>query len=314
MDDQLQVWLAGRLVKQSDWVKAGDRLGSVVASTNDGREKYATYRRDATGLDYAWNRMYSSTYGRFLQADPYRASASMTNPQSWNRYAYVENDPVNRLDPSGLYVVWPAVLWTPEGPPTVKCCIFGFYMTGTECEWVQSRAVFYASQGNSIKLPGSSSEVLVKNLSKSGENQGMIENTLRWLDAALAEDTDCAGWLEGARDYIGDLLGASLIAHGHVVNRSSIAAFTGTGNTDVPPGYAAMVVNDEGAFFRSGFSVANGSISGGTELARVFILLHELAHGVTAKDFENDYNSRPAGNRNDARVLSNCKKTLDRVR
>jgi RHS repeat-associated protein len=79
----------------------------VAATTNDGREKYATYRRDATGLDYAWNRMYAATYGRFLQADPYRASASITNPQSWNRYAYVENDPVNYHDPSGLLMQIP---------------------------------------------------------------------------------------------------------------------------------------------------------------------------------------------------------------
>jgi len=43
-----------------------------------------------------------STYGRFLTPDPYRASAAPENPQSWNRYAYVQSDPVNRYDPSGL--------------------------------------------------------------------------------------------------------------------------------------------------------------------------------------------------------------------
>jgi RHS repeat-associated protein len=126
VDNSLRVWFAGRLVKAgaSYEQRYTDRLGSVVtpsgmaasyypygeevaASTNDGREKYATYRRDATGLDYAWNRMYSSTYGRFLSADPYRASASMTNPQSWNRYAYVGNDPVNYHDPGGLFAINP---------------------------------------------------------------------------------------------------------------------------------------------------------------------------------------------------------------
>jgi RHS repeat-associated protein len=120
VDNSQRVWFAGRLVKKGGATITTDRLGSVAteygsavleyypygeevaATTNDGREKFATYRRDATGLDYAWNRMYSATYGRFLSADPYRASASMTNPQSWNRYAYVENDPVNYNDPEGL--------------------------------------------------------------------------------------------------------------------------------------------------------------------------------------------------------------------
>jgi hypothetical protein len=48
------------------------------------------------------NRWYSSQFGRFTTPDPYQASAAPANPQSWNRYAYVENDPVNRHDPLGL--------------------------------------------------------------------------------------------------------------------------------------------------------------------------------------------------------------------
>ena len=56
-----------------------------------------------TGLDYAWNRYYSSTWGRFTSADPYVMSGGLGNPQGWNRYSYVENDPVNFLDSSGLF-------------------------------------------------------------------------------------------------------------------------------------------------------------------------------------------------------------------
>jgi RHS repeat-associated protein len=93
----------------------GDRLGSyekaypygelVVGSATSG-EKFATYWRDAgTGLDYAVNRYYSSQMGRFLTADPYQASGGPANPGSWNRYAYVEGDPVNLADPRGLEAV-----------------------------------------------------------------------------------------------------------------------------------------------------------------------------------------------------------------
>ncbi len=65
---------------------------------------YATYETDGTGLDYAWNRYYHSTYGRFTSADPYVSPRAMTNPQGWNRYPYVEGDPVNFVDPQGLFV------------------------------------------------------------------------------------------------------------------------------------------------------------------------------------------------------------------
>jgi RHS repeat-associated protein len=70
-------------------------------TTND-REKFATYTRDSyTGLDYADQRFYASTYGRFNTPDPYRGSSSTQYPLSWNRYSYALGDPVDWNDPSG---------------------------------------------------------------------------------------------------------------------------------------------------------------------------------------------------------------------
>ncbi len=65
--------------------------------------QFATYTRDgATGLDYARNRYYTRTWGRFLSPDPCVASGGPADPGSWNRYAYVQGDPVNFNDPGGL--------------------------------------------------------------------------------------------------------------------------------------------------------------------------------------------------------------------
>jgi RHS repeat-associated protein len=66
--------------------------------------KYTGYERDqATGLDYANARMYTSNTGRFTSPDPAGLkAASRKKPQSLNRYTYVANDPVNHYDPSGL--------------------------------------------------------------------------------------------------------------------------------------------------------------------------------------------------------------------
>jgi RHS repeat-associated protein len=93
-----------------------DRLGTVRADTQgegfayypygeertatpDGRNKFATYFRDTVGQDYADQRYYGSATGRFWSPD--RGRATRGNPTSWNRYAYVNGDPVNRFDPRG---------------------------------------------------------------------------------------------------------------------------------------------------------------------------------------------------------------------
>lgn len=119
----VRVWFGGKLIgKWVGWTGAAvvtDRLGSVVwdggtvldywpygeekpTTTGQEKEKFATYYRDATGLDYADQRYYSHAAGRFLTADPYQAVSATTNPSEWNRYLYVIGDPVNFNDPSGL--------------------------------------------------------------------------------------------------------------------------------------------------------------------------------------------------------------------
>jgi RHS repeat-associated protein len=47
-------------------------------------------------------RQMSGIQGRWLSPDPYAGSMDIGNPQSFNRYAYVMNDPINLLDPFGL--------------------------------------------------------------------------------------------------------------------------------------------------------------------------------------------------------------------
>jgi len=53
-----------------------------------------------TGLDHTPFRKYDSFAGRWTTPDPLRGG--LTDPQSFNRYAYTKNDPVNSVDPNGL--------------------------------------------------------------------------------------------------------------------------------------------------------------------------------------------------------------------
>ncbi|MFN7542173.1 MAG: RHS repeat-associated core domain-containing protein, partial [Acidobacteriota bacterium] len=64
---------------------------SRSSSPGDDRENFATYSRDSlSGLDYADQRYYAPSLGRFLTPDPYLASSggiqNPSRPSSWNKY------------------------------------------------------------------------------------------------------------------------------------------------------------------------------------------------------------------------------------
>jgi RHS repeat-associated protein len=84
--------------------------GNTNRNNNDAFQPraFTTYTRDSIAADDAMFRRYNRWWSRFDQPDPYDGSYSLVNPQSFNRYAYTQNDPVNFIDPSGL---------DPQDPP-----------------------------------------------------------------------------------------------------------------------------------------------------------------------------------------------------
>jgi len=55
-----------------------------------------------SSLDWFNARYQSGAQGRFQSVDPANAGADPSNPQSWNGYAYVNNNPLSYTDPSGM--------------------------------------------------------------------------------------------------------------------------------------------------------------------------------------------------------------------
>ncbi|MCW5977831.1 MAG: RHS repeat-associated core domain-containing protein [Bryobacteraceae bacterium] len=168
---EANVYFAGRLVTRVDTAGGGservfmDRLGSVAkrgatalryfpygeekgGTTTQERDKYGTYFRDAvTNLDYAHNRYFSSTIGRFLSADPYGGSGTVKDPQSWNRYGYVQGDPVNGNDPGGLTTC----TYVTTGNGYLSCDGTG----GSGAGWGSAPSSYEVyGQGNALGAPG----------------------------------------------------------------------------------------------------------------------------------------------------------------
>jgi len=76
---------------------------ATVTQADGQRKQFDGYERDnESGLDFAQARYYASVQGRFTSVDPLMASASVYEPQSWNRYTYVQNNPCKFIDPTGM--------------------------------------------------------------------------------------------------------------------------------------------------------------------------------------------------------------------
>jgi RHS repeat-associated protein len=122
-DDPL-VWYQGVNLNSKNWLHS-DHLGSIVAvtdgsnghvtpnrydeygipqhdaqgvNTNSGRFQYTGQAWiDEVGMYYYKARFYSARLGRFMQTDPVGYQGGV------NLYAYADDDPTDRNDPTGLY-------------------------------------------------------------------------------------------------------------------------------------------------------------------------------------------------------------------
>jgi RHS repeat-associated protein len=83
----------------------GERVISTGTATH---YKFTAKERDSeSGLDNFGARYDSSNLGRFMSPDPLGIlSGETTSPQSLNLYSYVQNNPVNAVDPDGLDCVY----------------------------------------------------------------------------------------------------------------------------------------------------------------------------------------------------------------
>jgi len=75
------------------------QTANLQASFKISRQFTGQIKDDETGLYYYNARYYDSELGRFIQADT--EITDFSDPQSYNRYSYVLNDPLRYTDPTG---------------------------------------------------------------------------------------------------------------------------------------------------------------------------------------------------------------------
>jgi RHS repeat-associated protein len=93
---------SGTVVEESDFLPFGQER--VITDSLNNTYKYTGHERDTeSGLDHTLYRQYASTQARWLSADPLRGK--VVSPQTWNRYAYVANNPLSYFDPDGRGIV-----------------------------------------------------------------------------------------------------------------------------------------------------------------------------------------------------------------
>jgi RHS repeat-associated protein len=240
--------------------------------------KFTGYERDSeTGLDYAFARYYSSRLGRFLSTDP--LGGGVGNLQSHNAYAYVVNDPLDLIDPTGMF-------YGPCGPFDDFCSQppnpyppFGPCIQAPE----QSCGPTGPSGPSGFPVGG------------GGGGDSSIDRAKAIAQKILEGNNDCANFFNNSPLM---LLNAMFTSPGDRYKRAAdffqsttITYYKGA----VPPGGVATT---QGGLFGPIQIVPNGPFDnqinaqgrtnrigpfiGGTLGAEALILLHEFAHDILA--------------------------------
>ena len=163
----------GNVVARHDYLPFGEEVPANTAGRNaqfgvtDNLDpKFTGQMRDSeSGLDFFNARYFSAAQGRFTSPDP--GSMDLSNPQSFNRYSYVRNNPMNATDPSGMDTCsdgsWASVCVTDTAPPDLEsvcwwCWEYGYPYTGSNGGSGGSGVPTYTVTSTAKAPPGNSQQ------------------------------------------------------------------------------------------------------------------------------------------------------------
>jgi RHS repeat-associated protein len=272
----------GHLPFGEDWAESGSQQ----------KQHFTSYERDSkTGTDYAVNRQYNQGVGRFNRVDPRRKSCDYNNPQSINRYSYVWNEPIGRIDPLGLMLTW---VCSCVADPTVE-------PNGGEsctCGWQES------AYGNGWYLDFPTPQIDLSDLLKVLDQIAALAEGIGEALQALTTDK-CRAYFAGLKNsgaqdpqvVLNDMYNNGQIRIGSEYqtwrnnrfvslpfDEGDIARTVNHSDpTDSTRFFSTITINSNGSFF-SGmvgqFPITGVSVFQGLTLSQIHgaIILHELAH------------------------------------
>jgi len=302
-------------------------FGEGYVSTGTALSDFTGQTQDMTaGFHDFLLRQYSPAEGRWLSPDPAGlAAVDLTNPQTWNRYAYVHNNPLSHIDPKGLYVCSPF-----DYSGTAVACNAGFVSIGAGggggLDW-NPCGVYCAPPTSLLANITAQQEAFGDQLQAQFELNAAID----LADFVLNQDDNgCSSWLNGyAADFMppglqGDMLQNKAAAMFQsdsfaLVNNS---AFTTTiANTTQGTGWGSSIyinVNSPwtisspppgmpgvGGYYTSG-SFSGSDFASTSLYGQTVTVLHEFGHTINALGTDVGPNAQTTSSANTATVARNC--------
>ena len=306
---------SGTVIENNRTLPYGEAWLSDVASAND--KKFTTYDRDKeSGLDYAMNRMYANTGGRFTSVD--KGPMSLPKPSTLNRYAYGGLDPINNQDPSGnmymgsvgaceayggvvtgIYMAWLQLDWvTWKGMVETSERYSADWVDGVECgnPPALSPEAYYTGAGERQSGGGGGRAHAEAQGPARGYIQAAIDNIVARFNAG-GFGADCAKTLSAMGTSMGTLvsristtqvfdgttsaLWASNLLTGDVPQFLSM--FYPAGNVTIAQWFSAFGVQAMADVCGNRIFVNPGMFQSGDLSWNAATVLHELIHNVTGK-------------------------------
>jgi RHS repeat-associated protein len=163
---------SGTLLWRESYAPYGERLTHEASSKNTvwytGKQEEAAF-----GLNYFGARWYDPRIGRFMGVDP--AGFSSDNIQSFNRYAYANNNPYAYVDPDGNVV-----------ETAVDIVSFGLSLAAFKSEQSLLNALGLAYDGAAVAIPFLPAGFgIVKNIGRGlDELGGVVKRADDYVDLA----------------------------------------------------------------------------------------------------------------------------------
>jgi len=165
---------SGKIVELHDYLPFGEEIPAgmngraALWGSGFPNQKFTGKERDSeTGLDYFGARYFSGPQGRFTSPDPSMdGNRIVGNPQRWDRYNYVINNPLLRIDPDGAADV---TVYFMRDTFTDRSTTGRMYMFGDNGK---------SMQGYFLEPPAGGSDLTPKGSIPSGDYSGAFQEQL----------------------------------------------------------------------------------------------------------------------------------------